>query len=410
MRRLSLGLATALLLVSAPAQADSNRPVCPGPAAHGAARCHAHVVTDANGKPLARPQPTQGPLTPADLQSAYGLATASASNGAGVTIAIVDAYHYPTAEADLARYRTTYNLGDCTKASGCFRQVAQDGSQNFPAVDAGWAQEEALDIEMASAICPKCNIVLVEASSSYLVDLGAAVNQAAIQGAKVISNSYGGSEYSGEAADETAFYDHPNIAETVSSGDSGYGVEFPAASRLVTAVGGTSLKKATSARGWSETAWSGAGSGCSRYVLKPSWQSDSGCAKRSVADVSAVADPATGVAVYDSTPYQNASGWLKFGGTSVAAPIIGGVYALANNFSAIPVPAQIAYGNRAALYDISSGSNGRCRTYLCTAIGGYDGPAGAGPPDGVAGLLDDPPRPPLGAGARPLRPCPRPPL
>jgi subtilase family serine protease len=370
--------------------ADSQRAVCPGPVAHGAARCHAHVVTDDRGKPLARPTPSQAALGPQDLWSAYNLAGSAQTLGAGKTIAIVDAYHYPTAEADLATYRSTYGLPPCTStppAGGgpaCFRQVSQTGGTNYPATSANWAQEEALDLDMASAICPNCNIVLVEANSAYMTDLGASVNEAVALGANVVSNSYGGSEYSSETADENAYYKHPDVAITVSSGDAGYGPEFPAASQYVTAVGGTTLTKATSTtRGWTETAWSGAGSGCSRYVSKPSWQSDSGCTNRTIADVSADANPSTGVAVYDSTPYQNASGWLKFGGTSVAAPLIGGVYALS---STAGTPASLAYPpNSGTLFDITSGSNGRCgSSYLCTAKTGYDGPTGMGSPNGLS--------------------------
>lgn len=383
MRRLALGAAVALLLLASPAWADSNKPVCPGPANHGAVRCHAHVVTDAKGKPLARRQPQQAALTPADLQSAYGLAGLSSSGGAGRTIAIVDAYHYPTADADLTAYRSQYGLPPCTKASGCFQQVDQNGGANYPSVDAGWAQEAALDLDMASAICPNCKLILVEANSAFLTDLGASVNRAVTMGANVVSNSYGGGEYSTETIDENSYYNHPGVAITVSSGDSGYGAEFPASSRYVTAVGGTSLRPAATARGWSETAWSGAGSGCSRYAAKPSWQTDPGCARRTVADVSAVADPATGVAVYDSTPYQGASGWLKFGGTSVAAPLVAGVYALG---ATSDYPSSLAYANQGSLFDVLSGSNGRCKPvgYLCTAGSGYDGPTGLGTPNGAA--------------------------
>jgi subtilase family serine protease len=386
MIRAFLCVATASLLVSAPAWAESNKPVCPGPANHGEMRCHARVITDDTGKPLGKKQPPapQAALTPADLQSAYKLGTASASGGAGRTIAIVDAYHYPTAEADLATYRSQYGLPACTKASGCFQQVNQGGgTASYPTVDAGWAQEAALDLDMASAICPNCKLILVEANSSFLTDLGTAVNRAALMNANVISNSYGGGEYGSETADETAYYNHAGIAITVSSGDSGYGPEFPAASRYVTAVGGTSLRPAAGTRGWSETAWSGAGSGCSSYVVKPSWQTDAGCSRRTIADVSAVADPATGVAVFDSTPYQGASGWLKFGGTSVAAPVVAGVYALGSTSA---YPASIAYANSGSLFDVVSGSNGRCRNalYLCTAGPGYDGPTGLGTPNGVA--------------------------
>lgn len=381
MRRLLLAVAVSASLTAAvPAWALPSKPVCPGPARAGAARCNAHVVTDASGRPLGKPKPRPAALTPDDLRSAYGLTDLSQTGGVGQTIAIVDAYHYPTAEADLGVYRDKYSLPACTTANGCFRQVDQNGGSAYPATDAGWAQEEALDLDMASAICPNCKLVLVEADSAYMSDLGAAVNTAARLGANVISNSYGGTEYSSETADEAAYYSHPGIAITVSSGDSGYGVQFPAASRYVTAVGGTSLTRATNARGWAETAWSGAGSGCSRYVTKPDWQNDAGCAKRTVADVSADADPNTGVAVYDSTPYQNAVGWLQFGGTSVAAPLVGGVYALAASAS---IPAALAYASPGSLFDVTSGSNGHCRTYLCTAGKGYDGPTGLGSPNGV---------------------------
>ncbi|HTI21358.1 MAG TPA: peptidase S8, partial [Kutzneria sp.] len=247
----------------------------------------------------------------------------------------------------------------------------------------GWAQEISLDLDMASAICPKCNVLLVEASSASLTNLGAAVNTAVRLGANAVSNSYGGSESSSETSSEGTYYNHPGVAITASSGDGGYGVEFPAASRYVTAVGGTSLTKASNSRGWSETAWSGAGSGCSGYVQKPSWQTDSGCARRTVADVSAVADPNTGVAVYDSTSYQGRKGWLVFGGTSVASPIIGSIYALAGNASSLNYASSI-YSHTSALYDVSGGSNGSCGgTYLCTAVSGYDGPTGLGTPNGT---------------------------
>jgi subtilase family serine protease len=173
------------------------------------------------------------------------------------------------------------------------------------------------------------------------------------------------------------------VAITASSGDGGYGVEFPAAAQTVTAVGGSSLTRASNARGWSETAWSGAGSGCSRYVPKPSWQHDAGGSRRTVADVSAVADPNTGVAVYDSTPYQGASGWMVFGGTSVSSPIIASVYALAGNAGSLS-NGSFPYSHTSSLFDVTSGSNGSCSpSYLCTATAGYDGPTGLGTPNGT---------------------------
>ena len=352
----------------------SQAAVCPGPAAAGNARCHARVVTDPAGKPVSNSTPSG--YTPADLRAAYNL---TASGSSAQTIAIVDANDNPNAESDLGVYRAQFGLPPCTTANGCFRKVDQNGGTSYPRGDVGWGQEIDLDIEMASAICPGCNILLVEADSASMANLGAAVNTAVKLGATVVSNSYGGNEYAGELADSDAYFNHPGIAITVSSGDSGYGVEFPASSQYVTAVGGTHLTK--SGNSWSETAWSGAGSGCSAYVAKPSWQTDAGCGNRTVADVAAVADPYTGVAVYDSYGHgPRNKGWLVFGGTSVAAPVIGGVYALAGNGGS----ASLAYSHTSALNDVTSGNNGSCGgSYLCTAGAGYDGPTGNGTPNGT---------------------------
>jgi subtilase family serine protease len=270
-------------------------------------------------------------------------------------------------------------LPPCTTANGCFHKYNQNGGTvNFPAFDAGWAQETALDLDMASALCPKCKISLVEGFTNSFADLGAAENQAALKNAHVISNSYGASEFSGVASLES-FYTHPGIAITVSSGDFGYGVEYPASSPHVTAVGGTSLVRSWGGRGWTETAWSGAGSGCSTQFAKPVWQTDPLCSHRTVADVSAVADPATGVAVYGPIS-STTSQWMVFGGTSVAAPIIAGIYGV--NGGPVNV-GQDPYNHVANLFDVTSGSNGSCGgTYLCTGAVGYDGPTGLGTPNG----------------------------
>jgi subtilase family serine protease len=293
-----------------------------------------------------------------------------------MTVALVDAYDYPNAESDLAVYRSTFGLPPCTTANGCFKKVNQDGVQGkYPRASSGWSSEAALDLDMVSAICPNCHIILVVASSAQQKDLDVAVNTAASLGANAISNSYGGNENSSSATDQA--YNHPGVAITASSGDNGYGVEFPASSPYVTAVGGTSLTKDGSARGWSESVWSGAGSGCSSYVPKPSWQTDTGCAMRTVADVSAVADPATGVAVYET--FSHRGGWQVYGGTSVASPIVASVFALAGGNLSPSYP----YAHASSLFDVTSGSNGSCGgTYLCTGESGYDGPTGLGTPNG----------------------------
>ena len=350
--------------------------VC-GDTGPGEARCHAHVVIDGHGAPQVNTGPSG--YGPADLQAAYSLS--SSMGGSGQTVAIVDAYDNPNVEADLGAYRSQFGLPPCTTANGCFRKVDQNGGTNYPRGNTSWGQEIALDVDMVSAVCPNCKILLVEANSAYLSDLGAAVNTAVALGANVVSNSYGANEYASEGTDSAAYYNHANVVITVSSGDSGYGAEFPASSQYVVAVGGTKLTKTNGL--WSETAWTGAGSGCSAYIAKPAWQTDSQCTRRTVADVSAVADPSTGVAVYDSYGSRRGRNWMVFGGTSVAAPLIGSVYALAGN-AATGGGASFTYANASALHDITAGSNGSCGGgYLCTAVAGYDGPTGLGTPNGT---------------------------
>jgi len=355
-------------------------------------------VKTVNGKPVA-PRATGDPnssgFTPKQLRAAYGLGKADA---AGRTVAIVDAYDAPTAEKDLAAYRKAYGLPACTTANGCFRKVNQNGKASpLPQGDYGWATEISLDLDMVSAACPSCHILLVESNSADISSLATAVDTAATtKGVVAVSNSYGAAEDPSELKYDK-HYDHPGVAITASTGDDGYGVSWPASSPTVTAVGGTSLKSADNARGWAETAWSGAGSGCSAQEKKPSWQQDGGCAKRSIADVSAVADPNTGVAVYDTYNScgggpvcdallslglaQGADGWVKVGGTSASAPIIASVYALAGNTDSIDP--SYPYRHAGALHDVTSGNNGNCKNYLCTARKGYDGPTGLGTPNGT---------------------------
>ncbi|WP_405555391.1 hypothetical protein [Streptomyces sp. NBC_01171] len=352
----------------------------------GQASCFAQRRTDIKQRlASAVAAATPSGLSPANVHSAYSLPS---TGGSGMTVAVVDAYNDPNAEADLGTYRSTYGLSACTKANGCFKQVSQTGSTtSLPTNDTGWAGEEALDIDMVSAVCPNCKIILVEANSANDTDLGIAENEAVSLGAKFVSNSWGGGEASGQTTEDTQYFKHPGVAITVSSGDSAYGAEYPATSQYVTAVGGTALTTASNSRGWSESVWhtsstEGTGSGCSAYDPKPTWQTDTGCAKRMEADVSAVADPATGVAVYDT---YGGSGWAVYGGTSASAPIIAGVYALAGTPGATDYPAQYPYSHTANLNDVTSGSNGSCSTsYFCTARAGYDGPTGWGTPNGTA--------------------------
>ena len=359
------------------------------------ARCLARVRTDTKSK-IEKPAPRgvatpgstlgdNGAYDPSYLQSAYNAPSTTA--GSGQKVAVVDAFDDPNAETDLGAYRSNFGLAACTEANGCFQKVDQNGGTTYPPADSGWAQEISLDLDMVSAMCPNCKILLVETSSASISDLGTGVNTAASMGANAISNSYSSNEYGGETADGASYFDHPGIAVTAASGDEGYGAQFPAASQYVTAVGGTSLVQNTNggARSGSETAWSSGGSGCSAYAQKPSWQGDKGCPNRAEADVSAVADPSTGVWVYDTYSSQ---GWGILGGTSVATPIVASVYALSGNsltsdqLSSYPYEAPAS-----ALNDVTSGSNGSCGSYLCTAGSGYDGPTGLGTPNGTGAFV-----------------------
>jgi len=403
----ALGAFTAPFVGAVPAAAGSAAPVsfqaaCPEPTL-GTAQCLALTRTDAGAMAASgvSPQGTMPPgFGPADLQSAYSLPTGS--EGTGMTVAIVDAYDLPTAESDLAAYRSQFGLPVCTSLSGCFTKVNQAGGTS-PLPDSAvvhhWDYEIALDIEMVSAVCPNCKILLVEAFSNAYSDLGAAVKRAVAMGAKYVSNSYAGKEFSSEAALDTAYYDNPGVVITASTGDCGWNcmpyqgslvksVGYPAASPKVIAVGGTSLARNGSARGWTESAWGngygGAGSGCSAYEIKPTWQPAGACGSyRIQADVSAIADPGTGVAItLDGS-------WHIEGGTSAASPIVAAVYALGGAPDSGTYPASRLYADSLDLFDVTSGNNDvtfkTCTTgsLLCNGKVGYDGPTGVGTPNGT---------------------------
>jgi subtilase family serine protease len=383
------------------------------------ARCFALVRTDVGGIPGGyhgqfgafatsddlRINPDAAHATPAgygpaQLVKAYSLPT---SGGTGQTVALVEVGDYPTAAADLTTYRSQYGLSSCTTANGCFKKVSQTGSTtSLPKTNAGWAEETALDMDMVSATCPNCHILIVEATSASDANLNTAENEAATLKATVISNSYGGSE----SGSSNSAYSHAGIVITASAGDDGYaeGSQQPCSYQTVVCTGGSSLVAASGTRGYSETVWNdlaagngATGSGCSSDVAKPSWQTDKGCTKRSQSDVSFDADPENGVAIYDSTTYEGYVGWLEFGGTSVAAPALAGVYGLAGNAATLSTTAAKSFWTNAGkgLYSVTSGNNlakgkkcGSAYAYICTAgtntDGVYSGPTGWGTPDGIS--------------------------
>jgi hypothetical protein len=422
-----------------------------------AARARTHPLAMTSSRPIQPASAAGGAfgLRPQDLHTAYQLPTTAAS---GQTVAIVDAYNDPNAEADLKVYDKEFPLPECTEGNRCFRQVNQNGEAgNLPFPESqealtaseatcaeeasatacqeveeakGWAVEISLDIEVAHATCQNCHIALVEASSPSYEDLEAAENTAAQLGATEVSNSWGG----GEPTPDSPAFNHPGIVITASAGDAGYlnwmaaeSVErgfpvYPASSPHVVAVGGTRLTLSNPANTWqSEAVWNGhgaGGGGCSRKFNAQPWQSNVlawssvGCGeRRAVADVSAVADPYTGVAVYDSQPGQEGETWRALGGTSLSSPLIASVFALAGGAHGADYPAETLYENEVklpgSLHDIVSGSNGKCAKRpkesgisgcepseeaatscsskaICLARPGYDGPTGVGTPDGIA--------------------------
>jgi hypothetical protein len=438
----AVGLLAALLAVALPAGASGAplshsayrvvRVACARPrSAHGAA-CDALKLVPASS-PSARSRararhggaralkskgPAPGSLTPQQLHAAYEL-PAGTSVSAEQTIAVVDAYDDPTAEADLAVYDQQFDLPECTQANGCFRKIDEHGNESpLPETEGGWATEISIDVQMAHATCQNCHVLLVETNSEENADLSAGVNAAIAAGATEISNSYGSIASESELATEerevnALAYDHPGTVITASSGDCGYhdqnnpggyfsceglpsNVGFPAASPDVVAVGGTELTEGEGA--WKSTVWENSGGGCSAIFSAPAWQtalgnwSATGCGSdRLSADVSAEADPYTGVAVYDSTPEfprDRETGWLVYGGTSVASPIVAAEFALSGGARGVSYPAQTLYrhiGEGGALYDVTSGSNGSCAgASACQATVGYDGPSGVGSPLGLA--------------------------
>lgn len=348
-------------------------------------------------RPLATVQPMGGVAYGANqLRKAYGVTEVGARYK---VIAIVDAYHSESAYQDLVDYRAMYNLGpieNCTAQSKpgmegsvitevpsgknpCFMQLDQYGrvAVDHDTQDEGWAQETSLDIEMASAICPHCSILLVEAKVANMANFDRAVAVAgAFKNVMAISNSYGGSDNAEFKYPSYAAATAKGIAVVASSGDSGFGASAPASFASVIAVGGTSLQIDGKGKWLSETAWAKAGSGCSTYNRASTWQqvSATGCAGKLTADVSAVADPATGVAVAYN------GGWFTFGGTSVAAPIIAGMYAIGPDVGESAGAFTVANADK--LHDITEGTNGRCDVrYWCNARQGWDGPTGLGSPN-----------------------------
>jgi hypothetical protein len=414
-----LAATPATILVATPAAASVTTPAASSAAPDWVFSCGKSfipgkkkclVIKNAAAHPTAQ---TVGPNAipsgsgygPSQFQAAYNLAAASAADGSGTTVAVVDAYNDPTAASDLATYRSAAGLPALT--SGQFTVYNQNGQTSplpatAPATD-DWTLEEALDVDMVSAICPLCKIDLVEAANDtgnglYIAEQAAATTL----GAKYISNSWGGRETSTDTTYDSQYFGVSGVVYTASSGDSAYsgGVIYPATSPHVVGVGGTTLNTASNSRGWTESVWKtssteGTGSGCSAVEPRPSWQLSislitAACSHRVDNDVAADADPNTGAAVYDTT--NGNGGWNEVGGTSESSPMIAAVFALAgNNGNGGNNAADSIYTRTGSLYEVTASNNGTCTppsqdSVLCTATGAantYNGPTGWGTPDGL---------------------------
>jgi subtilase family serine protease len=330
-----------------------------GPAANGFERCLSVRRTDASA--LAHPL-TAG-YGPSDLQSAYKLP--SDTRGSGQVVAVVNAFDDPSAETDLAKYRSHYGLSACPTANGCFSKVNQQGQPKpLPPANSEWAAEAALDLDMISATCPNCHILLVEADDNTAADLGKSVDTSARLGAGVITTGFAMDEVGSRPYEK--YYDHPGHMITAAIGDTGEDQSFPATSPDVTAVGGTTLTRAQNKRGWVESVFGNAAAGCSVVYAKPSWQKHTGCTTRAVGDVGADGDPTTGVAVVFQGQF------VVFGGTAVSSPIIAGVYALAENAQKLKF-GSYSYSHLKDLFGVQGAFDSN----------GFKGSTGNGTPDGV---------------------------
>ena len=348
-----------------PPDAASARParVCAAVNSSDFAACHAYA------RPFASTSPTG--LDPATIKSVYNFPT-SLTAGTGTTIAIVDAFNDPTAEADLAVFSTQYGLPACTTANGCFSKVNQTGGTTYPRTDPGWALEISLDIQWAHAIAPSAHILLVEAISNSNANLYRAEDYAAAH-ANYVSNSWGGSESSTESSNDRHF-SRAGVSFFASAGDSGLPAQYPSSSPNVISVGGTTLHFVNGVFS-SETGWSSGGGGCSAYETATAAQSSFSqyaqvnCGgKRATPDVSLDADPASGVSVYDSTRYQGQSGWWTVGGTSASSPMWAGRAAA----TGVAVNSAVVYGSSLTFRDITSGNNG------ASCLAGFDLCSGRG--------------------------------
>ncbi|HYL26649.1 MAG TPA: S8 family serine peptidase, partial [Candidatus Nitrosotalea sp.] len=358
--------------------------------------------------PQAESCPFSSGYCPIDLQNAYNLP--SLTKGAGKTVAIVDAYGYKHAASDLAVYRKKMGLKACGTTGGCLRILNQQGNPSplppEPPPSNDWRGEESLDLDMVSAICPNCKIILIQANNDYTSNLYNGVQRAGQLGAKYIGASWG----AGPEGSDNSIFHIAGVVIAAAAGDNGGGGRYhggpiqPCTYSHVICVGGSHLVRANNKRGWSETVWNdwtydvcggpcgATGSACSTKIAKPAWQTDTGCHMRSAADTSATASLRAPVIVYNSEIGCSSSCWWGFGGTSASAQIIAAVFALAGNAASQMGGTYLWKHHAGNMNDVTSGNNldanlgVKCASsvvYICTARTGFDGPTGWGTPAGL---------------------------
>ncbi|WP_435016083.1 hypothetical protein TA3x_003643 [Tundrisphaera sp. TA3] len=368
----------------------------------------ATTMADGSGTTLVSPMGSASPqgFRPDQISKAYGfdqayLAGGIVGDGAGQTIVILNAYDNPNIVNDLDQFNRAFGL-PAPPSFTIYKQVV-DGTPP-PTAPSDWALEIALDVQWAHAMAPAANIILASAHSASVVDLfDTAQYMAGQPGVSVISMSFGSGEWSGQTGTfgDAKFVTpagHAGVTFVASSGDYGV-ISYPASSNRVLGIGGTRLTVDASNNYLGETGWSGSGGGTSQYSTKPSYQNaDVAGAFRQSPDVSLVADPATGVAVYDSFNNGTVNPWSSVGGTSVSAPIWSSLIAIANQgralngLASLDGPSQtlpmLYQLPRSSFHDITTGSNG-----AGSAKVGYDVVTGLGSPKAnlvIAGLSGTP--------------------
>ncbi len=349
--------------------------------------------------------------TPAQIKGAYGIP--NTYDGAGQTVAIIDAYASPTILNDVNQW--SVNRGLPTMSPSQLVQVVPPGIYRRPQNPAqdpqGWYGEETLDVEAVHGMAPAAKIVFVGAPNNYQ-DLDAAMNHVVDQRlAQIVTNSYGFSTellppgYVKPFEDTLVQAAAEGIGVYFSSGDSGdetsrFGFatpDWPAISPWVTAVGGTALGVSQANTRAIETGWGtsnyncdtttlvctrtswlyGAGGGVSQLFPVPSYQAGLGFSGRAIPDVAALGDPQTGLLVGQTQTFPDGVYYdeYRIGGTSLSSPIFAGLMALADQAAGHPhgFANPLFYANAGAFYDVTSVKTAVARRNFVNSVDATNG-------------------------------------